>query len=166
MCPMASQITILTIVYSTVYSGANQRKHQSSASLAFVRGIRWWPVNSPTKGQKRGKCFHLMTASCSFRPKWVLITQLYRVYYYIWFYLQPHILIGICAVDKYLKHCIDAAVGKLFSNLVALRFVPCQDFQMWSIGCILSFKGCFRCFIYFVTCSDVLGNTELNPAAL
>ena len=36
---MASQITSLPIVYSTVYSGADQRKHQSSASLAFVRGI-------------------------------------------------------------------------------------------------------------------------------
>ena len=36
---MASQITSLTIVYSTVYSGADQRKHHSSASLAFVRGI-------------------------------------------------------------------------------------------------------------------------------
>ena len=36
---MASQITNLPIVYSTVYSGADQRKHQCSASLAFVRGI-------------------------------------------------------------------------------------------------------------------------------
>ena len=40
---MASQITSLAIVYSTVYSGADQRKLQSSASLAFVRGIHWWP---------------------------------------------------------------------------------------------------------------------------
>ena len=47
---MASQITILTIVYSTVYSGADQRKHQSSESLAFVRGIQRWPVNSPLEG--------------------------------------------------------------------------------------------------------------------
>ena len=47
---MASQITNLTIVYSTVYSGADQRKHQSSASLAFVGGIHRWPVNSPHKG--------------------------------------------------------------------------------------------------------------------
>ena len=47
MGAMASQITSLTIVYSTVYSGAHQRKHQSSASLAFVRGIHRWPVNSP-----------------------------------------------------------------------------------------------------------------------
>ena len=46
---MASQITSLTIVYTTVYSGADQRKHQSTASLAFVRGIHRWPVNSPHK---------------------------------------------------------------------------------------------------------------------
>ena len=46
---MVSQITNLTIAYLTVYSGANQSKHQSSASLAFVRGIHWWPVNSPPK---------------------------------------------------------------------------------------------------------------------
>ena len=39
MAAMASQITSLTIVYSTVYSNADQRKHQSSASLAFVLGI-------------------------------------------------------------------------------------------------------------------------------
>ena len=39
----------LTIVYSTVYLGAYQRKHQSSASLAFVQGIHQWPVNSPSQ---------------------------------------------------------------------------------------------------------------------
>ena len=48
---MASQITNLTIVYSTGYSGVDQRKHQSSASLAFVRGIHRWQVNYfPHKG--------------------------------------------------------------------------------------------------------------------
>ena len=46
---MAAQITSLTILYSTVYSGANQRKHQSSVSLAFVLGIHRGPVNSPHK---------------------------------------------------------------------------------------------------------------------
>ena len=51
MSAMASQITSLTIIDSTVYSGADQRKHQSSASLVFVRGIDRWPVNSPQKGQ-------------------------------------------------------------------------------------------------------------------
>ena len=46
MGAMAYQITSLTIVYSTVYSGADQRKHQNSASLAFVgelTGNRWIP---------------------------------------------------------------------------------------------------------------------------
>ena len=77
MSKIASQITNLTIVYSTVYSDPDQTKHQSSASLAFVRGIhreRWIPR---TKGQWRGKCFHLMTSSCfpnqwhRIRPSWV-----------------------------------------------------------------------------------------------
>ena len=54
---MASQITSLTIVYSTVYSGGDQRKHQSSVSLAFVRGIDRSPVNSPNKGPVTRKMF-------------------------------------------------------------------------------------------------------------
>ena len=53
----ASQITSLTIVYSTAYSDAGQRKHQSSASLAFVRGIHWRPVNSPHKWPVTRKMF-------------------------------------------------------------------------------------------------------------
>ena len=63
MDAIASQITSLTTVYSIVYSDADQRKHQSSASLAFVReftGDRWI---LRTNGQLRGKCFHLMTSS-------------------------------------------------------------------------------------------------------
>ena len=49
MGAMASQIFIFAILYSTVYSGAELRKHQSSASLAFVRRIHRWPLNSPHK---------------------------------------------------------------------------------------------------------------------
>ena len=61
---IASLITSLTIVYSTVYSDADQRKHQSSA----LRD-RWIPH---TKGQLRGKCFHLMTSSWHSRELWWL----------------------------------------------------------------------------------------------
>ena len=57
MGAMASQITSLTIAYSTVYSDADQRKHQSSASLAFVREIHRWPVNSPRKWPVTRKMF-------------------------------------------------------------------------------------------------------------
>ena len=54
---LASQITSLTSVYSIVYSEADQRKHQSSAPLAFVRGIHPWPVNSPHKWPVTWKMF-------------------------------------------------------------------------------------------------------------
>ena len=57
MSTMASQITSLTIVHSSVYSGPDQIKHQSSASLAFVWGIHRWPVNSPHKWPVTRKIF-------------------------------------------------------------------------------------------------------------
>ena len=57
MGAMASQIPSLTIVYSTVYSGADQSKHQNSASLAFVQRIHRGPVNSPHKWPVTRKMF-------------------------------------------------------------------------------------------------------------
>ena len=57
MSAMASQITRLTIVYSTVYSGADQREPQSPTSLAFVRAIHRSPVNSPHKWPVTRKMF-------------------------------------------------------------------------------------------------------------
>ena len=57
MSAMASQITSLTIVYSNVYSGTDGRKHQSSTSLAFMRGIHRWLVNSQHKGPVMQKMF-------------------------------------------------------------------------------------------------------------
>ena len=49
MSAVVPQITSLTIIYSTAYSAADKKKHQSFASQAFVRGIHRWPVNSPTQ---------------------------------------------------------------------------------------------------------------------
>ena len=63
MSAMTSQITSASIVFLTFSWGADQRKHQSSASLAPVRGIHRWPVSPLTKGQWRGKNSHLMTSS-------------------------------------------------------------------------------------------------------
>ena len=54
---MAFQVTCVSIVYSDVCSGANQRKHQSCASLVFVRGIQWWPMDYPQKGRVTRKIF-------------------------------------------------------------------------------------------------------------
>ena len=78
MGAIASQITSLTIVYSTVYSDADQRIHQSSASLAICAGNSSGTGEFPapcgkftsprwmTNGQSVcGKCFHLTTSPCS-----------------------------------------------------------------------------------------------------
>ena len=57
MGAIVSQVTSLTIVYSSVYSDAEERKHQSFAALAFVWGIHRWPVNSPHKWPVTRKMF-------------------------------------------------------------------------------------------------------------
>ena len=61
---MVSEITGVSSVCSTVCSGADQRKHQISASLVFVRGI-------PSQSTSTEKCFHLMTSSCNFSVAWL-----------------------------------------------------------------------------------------------
>ena len=88
MGAMVSQITSITVVYSTVYSGADQRIHKSSASLAFVWGIHRWSVNSPHKWpvtrkmfpfddviMKRGRCwvFWMYNISGSGQYMWNII---------------------------------------------------------------------------------------------
>ena len=74
MGAIASQITSLAIIYSTVYSGADQRKRESSASLAFLLGIHRGPVNSPHKWQVTRKMFSLddviMMPVCSLTESW------------------------------------------------------------------------------------------------
>ena len=57
MGAMAPEIMSITIVYSTIYSGADQGKYEWSASLAFVRGFYWWPLNSPHKWPVTRKMF-------------------------------------------------------------------------------------------------------------
>ena len=57
MSSVASQITVVWNIYSTVCSGADERRHQSSASLAFVRGIHRGPVNSLHKGSVTRKMY-------------------------------------------------------------------------------------------------------------
>ena len=57
MGAMASQITSLTIVYSAVDLGGDQREYQSSALLVFVREIHRWPVNSLHKRPVTRKMF-------------------------------------------------------------------------------------------------------------
>ena len=78
MSAMASQITSLLIVCSTVYAGADQRKHQSSASLAFVWVTQRWPVNFPHKWPVIRKMFPFDDATMVLigRPLYIIHTQL------------------------------------------------------------------------------------------
>ena len=66
MSGIPSQITGFSIAFSTVCSGADQRKYQSSVPLAFVRGIHRSPVDSPHKGPVTRK----MTSSCPENLRW------------------------------------------------------------------------------------------------
>ena len=74
MGEIASQITSLTIVYSIAYSDADHRKHQSSASLAFVGGIHQGPVNSPHKWPVTWKMFpfhDVIMIHCEIALRWM-----------------------------------------------------------------------------------------------
>ena len=88
MGAMASQITCLVTVYSAVYSGADQRKHQSSASLAFVREIHRGPVNSPHKWPVTRKMFQfddvimLFVVIYSIKPNIIVPDITYLIYIY------------------------------------------------------------------------------------
>ena len=72
---MASQITRFTIVCSISYSGADQRRHRSSASLAFVWGIHRWPMNSLHKGPVTWKMIWWLWTDKTSQHKVITIKQ-------------------------------------------------------------------------------------------
>ena len=94
MGTIASQITSLTIVYSTVYSDADQRKHQSSASLAFVWGIHRGPVNSPHKWPVTRKMFPFDNVIMTNHPHNAKLTQS----------IIPHVLSNILKSRMVTQH--------------------------------------------------------------
>ena len=125
MTTMTSQITSLTVVYLTVYSDADQRKHQSSASLAFVWGIRrdrWIPR---TKGQVRGKCFHLMTSSWTLWFWGITPSPLGFSYWnYAWTLISNQIIMSwilhfeMRLLEQEICHLPSVCVSKVLNSLV------------------------------------------------
>ena len=77
MSAMVSQITGVTIVFSTVCSGADQRKRHS-ASLTFVRGIHRWPLNSPHKWPVTRKMFPFDDVFMIVTIQWVMSSGSYN----------------------------------------------------------------------------------------
>ena len=121
MSVMASQIPSLTIVYSAVYSGVDQRKHQRSASLAFVRGIHRSPVNSPHKGPVTRKMFPFddVIICCSFSNVFNFMICIYACDVWHWWGCTQSQFVGLvlgCA----LFWCWMSLTVILFSLLILL----------------------------------------------
>ena len=81
MTTMASQITSLTVVYSTVYSDADLRKHQSSASLAFVWGIHRCQVTEDSFEATQNDKYSLPRCTLSTPSIFLYKTHLSRQFY-------------------------------------------------------------------------------------
>ena len=95
MGAIAFKITSLTIVYSIVQSDADQRKHQSSASLAFVRGIRRGPVNSPHKGPVTRKMFPFDDVIMIFCVSFAQRCTFYQLTVAYWRHMAAQICVNI-----------------------------------------------------------------------
>ena len=133
---MASQITSLTIVYSSVYSGVDQRKHQSSMSLAFVQEIHRWPVNSLHKWPVTRKMFPFDDV--------IMMRQLTEVIIGSDTGLVPshhlHQCLTYCQLNA--KEHISMLPSSLLYKAHLSRQLNC-----WSLGCSWSIP-CRRCSNY------------------
>ena len=135
MSAMASQITSLTIVYSTVYSGADRRKHQSSVSLAFVRGIHRRPVNSPHKGPVTRKMFPFDDV-IMFKGMWWLLITLHSIKRML-VYLKKKKKQERHICDLTLHHTIEAELTRMPSECESLlnsfkfEFIPKFLITFW-----------------------------------
>ena len=124
MGAIAPLITSLTIVYSSVYSDADQSKHQSSASLAFVWGIHRVPVNSPHKWPVTRKMFPFADVIMYMQPtnseRHSHATELYGVYCLLTYWGRDN---GRHFPDDIFK-CIFLNENVLISIKISLKFVP------------------------------------------
>ena len=120
---MASPITSIAIVYSTIYSDADQRKHHSSASLAFVRGIHRRPVNSPHKWPVTRKMFPFHDV--------IMLHFVYKISYQ--------------SVEIILKKFLDDPVVHILMDLRDKKFGCLLCFRAAIlVGCWEGIMGCFR----------------------
>ena len=118
MSAMVSQITSFTIVYSTVYSGADQRKHQSHAPLAFVRGIRRWPVKSSHRGPVTRKMF-LFDDAIMGDDNMLFVSHKSRALRYNRWLMQYHRITNLIIWIKFIQ---DGAEFENFINSLAVGY--------------------------------------------
>ena len=149
MRAMASQITGVSIVYSIVGSGADQIRHQSSASLAFVWGIHRWPVNSPHKGRVTRKMFPFDDVIMGTGPtcrqvhlvhKMLTLRIMFCMIYMIYMYIYIHIYSWVCwkfrlinyffvfwHMQLYMSWYIRSFFGFTFLNILCFFKYSCTN---------------------------------------
>ena len=133
---MASQITI---VCSSVYSGADQTKHQSSASLAFVRGIHLWPVNFPHKWPVTLKMFPFDDVIMKLAQQWQLCcacTKILAAWQWSYTSVISFQITGNAAVCFPVRRSSNGESVSLSSCYQRLDIRPCS-------------AGLMLCWIYF-----------------
>ena len=126
MNTMASQITSLTIVYSALYLGADQRKQQSSVSLAFVRGIHRWPVNSPQKGPVTRKMFPFDDVIMGCSHSGCLDLEMYCS-------VSPWCDNNCCNIRRHLLLLLTALLSTICLTKLRLVFVELLSLKLYSV---------------------------------
>ena len=145
MGAMASHITSLTIVFSTVYSGAGQRKHQSSTSLAFVWGIHRWPVNSPHKWPVTRKVFPFDDVIMITHPIYHFdmnhFLTLYNNRAYldlivcVWMCVCVCVRAWMCMCPRHVKQSVIEVINILSADPMYIQFIPCLYITLQSLHC-------------------------------
>ena len=119
-------------------SGADQRKHQSSASLAFVRGIHRWPVDSLHKGPVMWKCFHLMTSSCIFVSSEKLAHERCILLLLVYFGVPCECI--LCFPCKHVIMCLNQA--RISPVLLALGLFRHGSGTLWHVYSVVILITC------------------------
>ena len=140
MGAIASQITSHTIVYSTVYSVADQRKHQSSASLAFVWGIHQGPVNSPHKWPVKRKMFPfddviMHIAYSGHSPWWCRAINKHTKNYNVWpVFSQGRVILLFWVVGIFCSfNCTFFMLLEKFSSFEPCIFKKYKNAVFWPL---------------------------------
>ena len=129
---MTSQITSLTSVYSTVYSGADKRKHQSSAWLAFVWGIHRWPANYT----------HKWPVTQTFFPfDEVIMIWPWSLLLWDWGGVSLHIPSDFCKVLDWRMVCLWWSVNNVSENRWDLIYLLPQNTSNDVVSCLILENG-------------------------
>ena len=156
MGAMTSQITSLTIVYSTVYSGEDLRKYQSSASLAFVRGSHRSLGNFPHKGPVTRKMFVDVDVDDVIMNYFIRNLYVYSVHPVILYIKQTHFLkLFLCRYKKNEHHLIPFMVNICFKGKLLIFF------YFWNIFTMITYLSLHIYLPLHNQLGNFLGNIKL-----